>query len=91
METLKFQFQEFLNHLGTDPQIAFDLKTIKAQIRKQVTDADDWFLDYWAARIYFFTNGETGAFTFTLPDNPDPGTAADPTTISLSYHPDYSS
>lgn len=85
MQNLNKQFQGFLKDfiLGA-PEI---LKEIEIKLRAKYPDADDYWVNYWVARIAFFTNGKT---EFNIRFIGDYGTM-DPDTITLSFDPDYGS
>ena len=74
------QIQDFFNTVSKE-----DLTEIEIKLKVQYPGADDYWINYWAIRIAFFTNSQTD-FNFKVTG--DYG-IIDPDTIGLSFNPDY--
>ena len=85
MQNLNKQIQDFLDFISGAPEEI--LKEIETKLRAKYPNADDYWVNYWVARIAFFTNGET---EFNIEFIGDYGTM-DPDTIQLSFDPEYGS
>ena len=82
MQNFNAQIKEFLDFIPKEVLIEIETK-----LRVKYPTTDDYWVQYWTARIAFFTNGETN-FDFKLIG--DYG-ITDPDTIQLSFDPDYGS
>jgi hypothetical protein len=79
------QLTEFFDF--TEGYLEDTLTSIRAKLQKQFPEADDYWLEYWASRIAFFTHCDADTFQLTM----DPTEGVDPTEITLTFNPSYGS
>lgn len=78
------QLHEFQNSISEETA-KDSIDKLKTKLKDKFPHLDDFGLDYWALRILFFTDWDTDNLIISM-DGPD-----EPSKISLTYYPDYSS
>ena len=87
---LKSQFNEFLNNVS-DEVHEENINKIKEQIKRVNPDIvnDEHYLNYWAVRVYFFTDHIDDDFVLQFIG--DYAKDGEPDSIQLNFNPCYGS